>query len=67
MGPVGTFKWQAPEFPLHSKAGEVWTVGVIMLSLCRQFKHVSGTTVLLTPGCRLFASVLSRMPESSNR
>lgn len=38
---AGTFVWQGPEFPQHTTRGEVWTLGVIMMSLCNQLKHVS--------------------------
>ncbi|KAL8786133.1 MAG: hypothetical protein Q9195_008337 [Heterodermia aff. obscurata] len=36
---AGTFVWQGPEFPEHTTRGDVWTLGLIILSLCNQLKH----------------------------
>ena len=38
---VGTYVWQGPEFPEHTARGEVWTLGLIIMSLCNQLEHVS--------------------------
>ena len=32
---VGTLAWQPPELPLHSARGEIYTLGAVILALCR--------------------------------